>query len=368
MSKKEFEGNTLDEAIGAAAKRLGVGEDDLDFHILETGRKGILGFGQRNVKISVDLPEMGQDQAPRQNRGRRPRPNNPRGPKGGQGQRSPRGTKANAPQNPRQIDGSELVPAAQEEGGNNRRPRRRRKPAGAQGSGGQQGPRGNRQGRLSQQADQPRRRRPPQNRPSQPRPRRPPRPEGPPAEVMQEHPQRAIVEEAARELINYIGYDWNVKTKGIKGGVCVDLNGEGIDALTDHNAELLLALQFILNRMSRRRWEEIPRIIVTCDEHRSQRDQEIVELAKEVAEQVRNTGKAKKLHDMNPYERRLVHVMVQDFEDLTTTSVGRGFLKKVRIAPARKNQPEEVTASAASSGSNQGSDGNEPPHPVNEFD
>ena len=34
---------------------------------------------------------------------------------------------------------------------------------------------------------------------------------------------------------------------------------------------------------------------------------------------------------MNPYERRVVHITVREFEGLTTVSEGEGFLKRVRV-------------------------------------
>jgi spoIIIJ-associated protein len=34
---------------------------------------------------------------------------------------------------------------------------------------------------------------------------------------------------------------------------------------------------------------------------------------------------------MNPYERRIVHIAVNQIPGLTTESLGEGFLKKVRV-------------------------------------
>jgi spoIIIJ-associated protein len=36
---------------------------------------------------------------------------------------------------------------------------------------------------------------------------------------------------------------------------------------------------------------------------------------------------------MNPYERRLVHIAVREFPEVTSHSVGEGFLKQVTVAP-----------------------------------
>ena len=51
-----------------------------------------------------------------------------------------------------------------------------------------------------------------------------------------------------------------------------------------------------------------------------------------MAQQVSSTGRTKKLHPMNAYERRLVHLTVRDFPGLSSSSDGRGAMKRVRIS------------------------------------
>jgi spoIIIJ-associated protein len=97
------------------------------------------------------------------------------------------------------------------------------------------------------------------------------------------------------------------------------------------DGELLSALQFLLNRMARRTWPDAGRIRLSCDGHRKRRDDDLVELTREVAQQVGRTGRTKRLHPMNAYERRLVHLTVREFEQLGSRSEGNGHLKRVKI-------------------------------------
>jgi len=60
-------------------------------------------------------------------------------------------------------------------------------------------------------------------------------------------------------------------------------------------------------------------------------DEELVALTREVTQQVSNTGKTKRLHPMNAYERRLVHITVRERPELDSRSEGNGYLKRVRI-------------------------------------
>ena len=71
---------------------------------------------------------------------------------------------------------------------------------------------------------------------------------------------------------------------------------------------------------------------LTCDGERSaRRDDELVQQTREVAEEVRRTGRAKRLAPMNAYERRLVHLTVREFERLGSRSEGNGHLKRVKV-------------------------------------
>jgi spoIIIJ-associated protein len=112
------------------------------------------------------------------------------------------------------------------------------------------------------------------------------------------------------------------------------LNGEDRKLLLGRDSELLSAFQFLLNRMSRRAWPGAGRIQLSCAGHdgASRRDEEIVELVREVAGQVARTGRTNMLHPLNSYERRLAHLTVREFTGLTSSSDGDGSLKRIRIS------------------------------------
>ena len=53
MDANEFDGKDLDDAIDAAVKALGRPASELDYEVLEGGRKGVFGLGARPVRIRV---------------------------------------------------------------------------------------------------------------------------------------------------------------------------------------------------------------------------------------------------------------------------------------------------------------------------
>src|SRR5512139_48860 len=53
MSTMEFDGKDLDDALAAASAATGRPASELDYQILEGGRKGVFGLGARPIRIRV---------------------------------------------------------------------------------------------------------------------------------------------------------------------------------------------------------------------------------------------------------------------------------------------------------------------------
>ena len=106
------------------------------------------------------------------------------------------------------------------------------------------------------------------------------------------------VEKTLQRMIELMGLDLQVEASARDDGVSLQLQGPDQKMLTYRNAELLSAIQFLLTRMSRRSWPDAGRIHVSCDGQTRRRDDELVELAKRVANQVSSTGKTKKLQQI----------------------------------------------------------------------
>ena len=65
--------------------------------------------------------------------------------------------------------------------------------------------------------------------------------------------------------------------------------------------------------------------------YREKRFQELKERAVEYAAKVKEDGKTQVISSLNPSERRVVHVALQDDPDIRSRSVGEGLFKKVLI-------------------------------------
>jgi len=141
-------------------------------------------------------------------------------------------------------------------------------------------------------------------------------------------------------IVDLMGFELELSARAAADGTTVELSGTDRERLLQDDGELLEALQFLVNRIARRRRPGSPRIRLECAGFREERDQDLIELASDTAHQVALSGRARWLPPLNPYERRLVHLTVGNIPGVATESAGDGFLKRVRILPTK--QPGEA--------------------------
>jgi spoIIIJ-associated protein len=111
-----------------------------------------------------------------------------------------------------------------------------------------------------------------------------------------------------------------------------NLEGEEVEILVRHRGEALKALQHVTDMAFGRRLPDDQRIFVDALDYRKGKDIELRQMAKLLAERVRQTGTDQQIGPLNPYERRLVHLAVAEVPGVTTESVGDAFSKTVYIS------------------------------------
>ena len=115
-------------------------------------------------------------------------------------------------------------------------------------------------------------------------------------------------------------------------GPKINLAGEEAELLVRHRGEPLKALQHVVDMAYGRTLPDDKRVFVDALEYRKGKDVELRQMAKLLAEKVKQTGLDQQLGPLNPYERRIVHLAVAELPGVTTESVGDAFSKTVLIS------------------------------------
>jgi spoIIIJ-associated protein len=129
----------------------------------------------------------------------------------------------------------------------------------------------------------------------------------------------------------------------IKGAVEVSSNEEKVEAmisgddvgiLIGRRGRTLSDLQYLINIIMRRQFSGLNKITVIDVEHyREKREKTLTQLAKNVARKVSADGYEQSLEPMNPQERRIIHIALQEHPEVTTRSDGQEPYRKGIITP-----------------------------------
>ncbi|MCK9190592.1 MAG: protein jag [Sphaerochaetaceae bacterium] len=77
------------------------------------------------------------------------------------------------------------------------------------------------------------------------------------------------------------------------------------------------------------------KVIIDSENYRMRHEEQIIRIAYKTAEQVKYSGKSRLLEPMNPFERRLVHTALNDFNGVDTKSEGDNLYKQIRVFPSK---------------------------------
>ena len=290
MSQR-FEGRNLEEALQGAAQTYGVERWQLTYHVL-LEKRGFLG-GTKRVVIEADVNQEAPPPAPAA-----AAPSaEPRAPRGDRGPR--RG------------------------GGGGGRDRDR----GGDRGGRDRGRRGGRRGGGERRDDDFR--------------------SGDFERFMGEVPEQGPESDGARsvrewcdDVIALARLDLVTRSEENEQQIIIRLYGNDVKRLVDHHGELLDAMQVLANKaLTGRRVEKD--VELDCEEFKGRRAEELAQQAREVADRVRRDGREELLPAMTPIERRLVHLALQDDQEVTTVSRGEGFYKRVAIVLRSSVETEE---------------------------
>ena len=103
-----------------------------------------------------------------------------------------------------------------------------------------------------------------------------------------------------------------------------------------YRGEVLDALQY-LSSLTLNSKKSFKRIVLDSEGYREKREKTLIQLAKNLEQKVKRTGKAVKLEPMNPYERRIIHTALQDSKYVSTESDGVMNNRHVVISPKLTN-------------------------------
>lgn len=136
--------------------------------------------------------------------------------------------------------------------------------------------------------------------------------------------------------------DGLLKILGIEGESAVISEGDTIkiEITTKASArvigkrgDVLDAIQCMAGAVANMGREDYKKVVVDCENYRSQREETLTALAQKLANKALETGRKIILEPMNPYERRIIHAALAGNEHVKTASEGKEPARYVVVIP-----------------------------------
>ncbi len=136
---------------------------------------------------------------------------------------------------------------------------------------------------------------------------------------MQEY--AAAAREILSTLLGLLQLDTQLPEPTIEGDqLFFQIETQDAGRVIGRTAQNLDALQFILNRMMSRRFDDAPYCVVDAGHYREQRREKLLADAAAALERVRATGRSWRMPLLNSMERRIIHQALKNCPDILTHS------------------------------------------------
>ncbi|MEJ2102008.1 MAG: RNA-binding cell elongation regulator Jag/EloR [Desulfobacterales bacterium] len=139
-----------------------------------------------------------------------------------------------------------------------------------------------------------------------------------------------------QRIVENIATDGKIDMEKNTDGVFFNVSGKNAGILIGKHGQTLNAIQCIVEKVVNKHNQNRIRVWVDIEGYLDTRRQNLEDKAIRLAEKVKRLGKPISLGQMNAYDRRIVHLALQDFSDVQTHSRGEGPRRKLVIFPKKR--------------------------------
>lgn len=138
------------------------------------------------------------------------------------------------------------------------------------------------------------------------------------------HDPREQAMEFLSSIFEGMGMDVDIDAQLSDNGseLGIVLSGDDMGVLIGKRGQTLDAIQYLTGQVVNKHSEGYIRVKIDTENYRERRKETLETLAKNIAHKVKRTRRPVALEPMNPYERRIIHSVLQSDKDVFTRSEG----------------------------------------------
>ena len=121
----------------------------------------------------------------------------------------------------------------------------------------------------------------------------------------------------------------------------INVNAKNTNSVIGKRGATLDAIQTLAGAVANKGRDDYKRVVVDCENYREAREATLKRLAENLAEKAIRFERKIKLEPMNPYERRIIHAALSEYQGVKTESEGKEPNRYVVIVPDYVADPEQ---------------------------
>lgn len=148
---------------------------------------------------------------------------------------------------------------------------------------------------------------------------------------------KQVIQKTIEELLDKMGFDGKVsisQSDADESVICNIQTDSDSHFLIGQHGINLQAVQHLARLMVRKHIPEKIRFILDVNDYRQQKNESIIEQAKNAAEEAVREKRSVIMKPMSTYERRIVHLELSKDTRICTESMGEGEGRKIVVKPS----------------------------------
>jgi spoIIIJ-associated protein len=147
----------------------------------------------------------------------------------------------------------------------------------------------------------------------------------------------AAARHALQSILQPLQIDYTTEVSTREDQILFNIHCENENFLIGRRGATLDAIQYLVNRIANKHAGTKIQVVLDTSEYRVKRNQRLEKLAVRLSHKVKRTGKAVTVPPMNPHDRRIIHLALQDDPAVKTLSRGDGFMRKIIILASKNS-------------------------------
>ena len=144
-----------------------------------------------------------------------------------------------------------------------------------------------------------------------------------------------IIEETVIEFFNKGGFNIESEIKAEEDLLTVNVKTSEANNLIGKQGLVLADIQLILRKVIKKKIKEDFYINIDIDNYKKNKEDYLKDLAWNIADEVLKTGKEKEIPLVSSFDRRIIHIELEQRNDVFTESIGEGEERKIVVRPAK---------------------------------